>query len=187
MHLPGPEIESQAEIPGIFRAAESLLQEDLFRPAMAAAEKLAGERFPEAAAPDADEESRAEEEYRIEAGAAFPRPVQAILEIQPKGKFVQGECGADTIEQGHKAAREERSAASAGTDFHEPAEPHGQQDQDSPDQMMHVRAANNDVMKRSDIARGCECGGTGKGKRREETRGGQKQAPLGAITDMFVE
>ncbi len=153
----------------------------------AGVDKFAGQGFPEIAAPDGEEQCGAEEQDGVEAGAAFAGPVELVLEIEPEREFVESERGADAVEQRHQAAGEERGAARAGADFHEPSETHTKKDEDAPDEMVHVGAANDDVMEGSDIVGGGPSGDPGERNGSEETGGSEDQTAFGAVADMFME
>ena len=153
----------------------------------AGVDKFAGEGFPEVAAPDGEDERGAEEKDGVEAGAAFAGPIELVFQVEPEGEFVESERGADAVEQRHQAAGEERSAASAGADFHDPCETHAQEDDDAPDKMVDVGAANDDVMKGADIVRGGQRGDARERDSGEETAGSEEQTAFGAVADVFMK
>lgn len=150
-------------------------------------DKFAGEGFPEVAAPDGEEERGAEEKDGVKAGAAFAGPIELVLQIEPESEFVESERGADAVEQRHHAAGEKRGAASAGADFHEPGEADTQKDDNAPDEMVDVGAANDDVMKRADIAGSGQRGDARESDSGEETARSEEQTAFGAVADVFMK
>jgi len=118
----------------------------------AEAEKLAAEGLEEGASPDADYEGSAEKEHGVQAGAAFASPIHIFVEIQPERELVQRQGGADTIEQGHQTAGQERRRRGSRAHLDQPSKSHGKQKENPPDQVMDMRPANVNVVKRAEVA-----------------------------------
>src|ERR1700690_417087 len=85
------------------------------------------ECFEEAATPNAKEQNHAEKDYGIQAGEISPGPIDALLDVQPNGKLVQGESGGNAVEQRHQTARQQRGRLFARPYFDQPAKPHHEQ------------------------------------------------------------
>jgi len=152
-----------------------------------AREEFAGEGAPKVAAPDAKEEGEAKEQNDFEAGAAFAIPVGIGIKIEPEGEFIERKRGADAVEQRHQAAGQQGGVTIAGADFHEPAESHHEQDQDAPDEMMDVRAANDDVVKGAEIAASGEGSEARESHGEEKSHRGEEKAAAGTVANMLVE
>ena len=61
----------------------------------------------EGRAPCGDAEQTAEEDDGIDAFASGACPVGTGFEIEPEGKFVESECRADAVADGHETAEED--------------------------------------------------------------------------------
>jgi hypothetical protein len=149
--------------------------------------KFAGEGFEEAAAPDGDEKSGGEEQDGVEAGAALASPVNAFLEVEPEGELVECESGADAVEQGHQAAGEERGGLGSCADLDEPAEADNEEEENPPNEVVDMGAANVNVMERSNVTGGSISSRTGYGQGKEESDSSQKEASPGAIANMLMK
>src|SRR5712692_6909917 len=157
--------------PGLKKAARK--RKRLTRLAAAGAEEFSGEGLEEIAPPDANDQSGAEEEHSVQAGAAFAGPIGTVFEIEPQRELVEGESSTDTVEQGHQAAGENRRGLGSRAHFDKPAEPHDQQQENPPDQMMDVGAANVNVVKRANVAPGGVGHGACQAQSKKETDRGK--------------
>src|SRR5690242_3551760 len=117
-------------------------------------EEFPGKRLQEVFPPNPYEQRRAEEQYRFKAGAPLPRPIDLLLQVKPERKFIQRKSRPDTIKQRHQSAREQRGPLRACAYFYQPAKANHEQKQYPPDEVMNMRAADINVMKRTNIVPG---------------------------------
>jgi hypothetical protein len=153
----------------------------------ASTEKFAGEGSKKLAAPDSDNKDSAEKENRVEAGAAFAGPVDTFLKVKPEGELVEGESGADSIKKRHQAAGEQGRRLGSCADFNQKAESYNQKQEDAPNEMVDVRTANVNVMKRADIATSSESHRASYGEGEKESDGGKEKAAPGTIADVLMK
>ena len=114
--------------------------------------KLAGYGFEEVTAPNANQQSRPEEDYGVKASEVAAGPIDTLLDVQPERGFIQSKSGANTVEQGHQATDQKRRRLGSFAHFDQLAKSHCQQKKNAPDEVVDMRAANVNVMKRGDVA-----------------------------------
>lgn len=153
----------------------------------AGGQKLAAEGLQEVASPDANEQRGAEKEHGVETGAALTSPVDLLVEVEPDSKLVQSESGADTVEQGHQTAGKERRSPASRAHFDQPAKSDRKQKENPPDQVMDMRAANVNVVKRTEVAGSGESQRARHGKGDEKSDGREEKPTLRPIPDMLVK
>jgi hypothetical protein len=153
----------------------------------AGGQKLAAEGLKEVTSPNANEQRGAEKEHGVETGAALTSPVDILFEVEPEGELVQSESGADTVEQGHRTAGEERRRLASRAHFDQPTKSDSKQKENPPDQVMDMRAANVNVVKRRDVAGSGESQRARHGKGDEESDGREEKPTLRPIPDMLVK
>src|SRR5438477_519418 len=99
----------------------------------------------EGPSPDPDREEPGEDDHRVDALSALPVPVD-VLHVEPQGKLIESEGGADAKGDRGQARDPGRSDA----DLEQPDVADNQQQEDSPHQVVDVQAAAGDVVKRPD-------------------------------------
>src|ERR1700736_2830074 len=83
--------------------------------------------------PDAERQAGSEDDHGVYAHAPGPRPVD-VLEVQPEGELVEGQCGADSVCDRAGAGQPVGTRAL----LDQPHVSDDQKQQDAPDQMMDV-------------------------------------------------
>ncbi len=117
-------------------------------------EELSGKGFEEAASPNADQQGCSEQQDGIKAGAALARPVHSVFQVEPEGELVQRKSRANTIKQRHQPACEQGRGLCTRANLNQPTKPDDQQEQDPPDQVVNMGAANVNVVERGDPSPG---------------------------------
>jgi hypothetical protein len=133
-----------------------------------------GWRSSGAAVPNANQQSRPEEDYGVKASEVAAGPIDTLLDVQPEREFVQSKSGANTVEQGHQATDQKRRRLGSLTHF-------------APDEVVDMRAANVKVMKRRDVAVSDVSHGARHRKRDEKSEGPKEKPALRLITHMRVK
>jgi hypothetical protein len=85
-------------------------------------------------------------------GASFPRPAD-VAQVEPHGELVDGERGADSVENGHQAAGQQGSGTGTRADVAEPTLTQQQQGENAEHQVMNVATGHHDEMERGDLVR----------------------------------
>src|SRR5688572_8032138 len=99
----------------------------------------------------ADEEKAAEQKSGVDALAALSSPVH-IFKVEPEREFVERESRSNAIQHGHERRSPARGVPDAEPGLREPSVADTEQEQDTPDQMMDVDVADDDVSKRAGVA-----------------------------------
>ena len=137
-------------------------------------------------APRAYREQGAEEDDGVDAFAALARPIH-VLQIQPESEFVERECGAHSVGNGEQAADKDVLRSGAAAHFRKPCVTDGEQNQNSPDEVMNVLTANHDPSEGTDVMgdAGDEQADAEEGDK--EANCGQEEAAARAVGDAGVE
>jgi len=147
-----------------------------------------GAFFPET--PEATEEWRTpcaggqqatKQDDSIDTDTALARPVGLRVEVEPESELVEGEGCADTIADAHQAAEEDGNRGVLAAKIEKPSVADEEQDQDSPDEVVDVTAADHDPMKGADVSgdEADEYSHAEKGD--QESEGGDKKAAARAV------
>ena len=151
------------------------------------ADKVASKRFEESASPDRDEQCDAKEQHCVEADAAPASPVRTVFKVEPERELIERERCADAIEQRHQPTRKERRRFRPRAYFDQETKSDNQEDENSPHQVMDMRAADVNVVKWTEVARGGVSHQARQRKGKKESHRGEEQPALGAMTNMLVK
>jgi len=148
-----------------------------------------GQRFPSQRAKkpapnQPDDQQRSEQQDGIDALSALTFPVH-ILKIQPKREFIQSQGGAYTIQKGHGASGPSRARALIGSNLKQPTVTHNEKEQNSPNQMVNMLAADLEVVKGPPARANAMCEQSNDRKCQEERDSGHQLAFAMAIADVF--
>lgn len=145
-----------------------------------------GARLKQGSAPGAGGEESAEEDDGVDAGAAFGGPVD-VAKVEPESEFVEGESGADAVEDRHEAAENNRGVVGAGADFGEPSVADEKKNDDADDEMMNVASAHFDEMEWRNLVGDAEDHAAHSGEGEEKTKRGDEEAAARAVGNAIVK
>jgi len=141
------------------------------RGGFSAPEELERELAKERAAPDSDRQQACEDHDRVDARPARTCPVH-ILEIERERELVEGQRSRDAVCDGGDA----REKAGGDPGFDQPDVPDDQEQEDAPHQVVDVKAAARDVVKRADPGSDQVGDSTHDRKGEQKSKRGQEQA-----------
>src|SRR2546422_10761425 len=95
--------------------------------------------------------------------------------------LIQGQRGADAVEERREARRPVQGATDPGADLREPEIPYAEQEQDAPHEVMEVGASDDDIVERTFPCMNGVGDGADDGKRQEEGDRREEQPLLAGI------
>ena len=136
-------------------------------------------------APGACAQKSTEEDDGIDAGASLGSPVD-IFQVEPEGEFIEGEGGADSIEDRHKAAEKNGRVVAARADLGEPSIADEKENEDAEDEVVDVAPSVVDEVEGRDVMEDGVNDGANRGESEEEADGGNKEALAGTLGNPFA-
>jgi len=105
--------------------------------------------------PGANAQQAAEEDDSIDAYTTLAGPIGVRFEVEPEGEFVEGEGSSDTVADGHQATEKDGERRMGAAQVQEPAIPDEEQNENTPDQVMNVVAADGDPFEWAHVGPDC--------------------------------